>query len=213
MTIKNNAVRSSLKLFFSIYLFFSASCLWAETGQEQALQKPVEQLHDALISIMQNSGSSSFEDRYAIIEKVITNNFNTPLICKVILSRYWKSLDEKAQANFIDTFNRLTISTYVSRFDSYNGETFKNLSIEPMKKDRFLVKTELNQPNDDPVSFNYIVQNDKGEWKIISVIANGINDLSLKRAEYSSVIKDQGFDALMSSLQEKINDLHPKAAD
>ena len=76
-----------------------------------------------------------------------------------------------------------------------------------------MIKTELLIPNDDPVSFNYIVQNDSGgenDWKIISVIANGINDLALKRAEYSGVIQDQGYPALVSSIEEKIRDLEQK---
>lgn len=210
MTNRNNFIQSGFKLLFSIYFLFSTTSLWAETEQEQALQVPVNQLHAALLDIMKSGDSSSFEDRYALVEDVITKNFNTPLISKVILSRYWKSLDEKAQADFIDTFNRLTISTYVDRFDSFSGESFQHLSIEPMKKNRFLVKTELVQSDDESVSFNYIVQKDQKQWKIISVIANGINDLSLKRAEYSSVIKDQGFDTLMSSLHQKISDLQPK---
>ena len=197
-------------IIFGIYMLTLASPAWAEIEQEQAIQAPVNQLHKTLVSIMQSAASTSFEKRYALMEPVITENFNTPLISKVILSRYWKSLDKNAQTNFIDLFNRLTISTYVSRFDSFNGESFKNLSVVPMKKNRYMVKTELIQPSDDPVSFNYIVQNDNGQWRIISVIADGINDLSLKRAEYSSVIKNQGFDALVASLEGKISDLQPK---
>ena len=212
MTSKNHSLQSSLNILFAIYLLFSVHSVWAETEQEQAIQVPVNQLHDALINIMKSADSSSFEDRYRLIENVITEKFNTPLISRVILSRYWKSLDEKAQTNFIALFNRLTISTYVSRFDSFDNESFKYLAIEPMKKDRFLVKTELVRTDDDPVSFNYIVQSDDGIWKIISVIADGINDLSLKRAEYSSVIKDKGFDALIDSIKGKISDLQPKTA-
>ncbi len=197
------------KLFLGIYIIFLASPLWAETEQEQAIQAPVDQLHETLISIMESANSTSFEERYALVEMVITENFYTPLIARVVLSRYWKSLDEKTQFDFIALFNRLTIATYVDRFDSFDGESFNNLSIEPMKKNRFMVKTEFVRTNDKPVSFNYIVQNDNEQWKIISVIANGINDLSLKRAEYSSVIKKRGFDALVTSLEEKISDLQP----
>ncbi|MCZ6805128.1 MAG: ABC transporter substrate-binding protein [Proteobacteria bacterium] len=197
------------KLFLGIYIIFLASPLWAETEQEQAIQAPVDQLHETLISIMESANSTRFEERYALVEMVITENFYTPLIARVVLSRYWKSLDEKTQFDFIALFNRLTIATYVDRFDSFDGESFNNLSIEPMKKNRFMVKTEFVRTNDKPVSFSYIVQNDNEQWKIISVIANGINDLSLKRAEYSSVIKKRGFAALVTSLEEKISDLQP----
>ena len=127
------------KVLLGIYIVFYAIPLWADTEQNKAIQAPVSQLHETLISVMESAESASFQERYALMEAVITENFNTPLISKVVLSRYWKSLDEDTQIDFIDTFNRLTISTYVNRFDSFNGESFKNLSIEPMKKNRFLV--------------------------------------------------------------------------
>ena len=199
-----------VKAVLSIFLVFLATPVLAETEQEQAVQAPVNLLHEKIINIMKDAGNSDFQERYKIMEAVITENFDTPLISRVVLSRYWKSLDDKAQTDFIDLFNRLTISTYVDRFDSYNGESFNNLSIETMKKNRFMVKTELVRIDDEPVSFNYIVQNDGKQWKIISVIADGVNDLSLKRADYSSVIKSQGYDALVTNLKQKISDLQPK---
>jgi phospholipid transport system substrate-binding protein len=210
MKSKNNGIQLTLNIVFGMFLFFSAYLASAELEQDQAIQAPVNQLHNSLVNIMQSASSTSFQERYAIMENVVTKEFNTALISRVVLSRYWKSLDEKTQSDFIAMFNRLTISTYVDRFDSYEGEEFRNLSIEPMKKNRYMVKTEFTQADDKPVSFNYIVQNDNGEWKIISVIANGVNDLSLKRAEYSSIIKDQGYDALVTSLKRKISDLEPK---
>jgi len=184
--------------------------IWAEIEQEQAIYAPVNELHTSLLRIMENAETNSFQERYDIMEKTVVTHFNSPLIAKVILSRHWKTLDEQAQTDFIDLFNRLTISTYVDRFDAFDGQSFKYLSIEQMKKNRFMVNTKFMRPDDDPVSFSYIVQNDAGQWKIISVIANGINDLSLKRADYSSVIKEKGFAALISSLNEKISDLQPK---
>jgi phospholipid transport system substrate-binding protein len=212
MKSKIYRIQSKFKLLFGFFLFFAASPLWADIEQESAIQVPVDQLHESLLSIMQSAGSTPYQERYALIENTITNKFNTALISRVVLSRYWKSLDEKAQTDFIDLFNRLTISTYVNRFNSFNGESFRNISIEPMKKNRFMVKTELIKADGGLVSFNYIVQNDNEQWKIISVIANGINDLSLKRAEYSAVIKDKGFDALVGSLKEKISALQPKTS-
>ncbi len=216
MTTNQHCFKSNIKtlasLFFAVYLITSANTVSAKAGQEKAMQQPVDQLHNALISIMKSADSSSFDQRYASLEDVIDTNFNTPLISRVILSRYWKSLDETAQTNFIDLFKRLTISTYVDRFDSYENESFEHISIEPMKKDRFLVKTNLIEANGDSVSFNYIVQKNENNWKIISVIANGINDLSLKRSEYTAVIKDKGFDALIENIKNKISVLQSSSS-
>jgi len=45
----------------------------------------------------------------------------------------------------------------------------------------------------------------KGEsWRIINIIANGVSDLALKRSEYTSILKKDGFDALIIKINEKI---------
>ncbi len=197
------------KVCLGLIVILTSTVATAETENDPSIVIPVNELHQSLLTIMQNAESSSFDERYKLMEKTINDTFETPIISRVILGRYWKSLDEQQQTDFINLFNRLTISTYVNRFDSYNNQSFKTLSIEPMKKNRFMVKTELIS-EEKTVSLNYILQNIDDQWKIISVIANGVNDLSLKRAEYSSVIKDRGYSALIASIEEKISDLHPK---
>ena len=210
MTALQKLFQHAFKAMIIISTISFSGLLWAEAEQEPAIQAPVNELHSTLLQIMENAGTESFQDRYDLIEEIVVRHFDSLLIAKVILSRYWKTLDKQSQTNFIHLFNRLTISTYVDRFDSFSGETFKNIAIEQMKKNRYMVKTEFVLPDDDPVSFNYIVQNNGDTWKIISVIANGINDLSLKRADYSAIIKEKGFDALIASLKVKISDLQAK---
>jgi len=44
----------------------------------------------------------------------------------------------------------------------------------------------------------------EGRWSIINIIADGVSDLALKRAEYSHVLARDGFNALVSMLERKI---------
>jgi phospholipid transport system substrate-binding protein len=155
------------------------------------------------------SDTTSFEERYTYLEPVINKNFDIALISKVILGRYWKSIDEEIKVRFINLFNRLTISTYIARFNSYENQIFKNISIEQLKENRYLVKTEFVRLKKKPISFNYIIQKNGKKWRIISVIANGINDLSLKRAEYAAIIKKDGIEVLIKKLEQKIYDFQP----
>jgi phospholipid transport system substrate-binding protein len=171
------------------------------------MQEPINQLHETLINIMVISDTTSFEERYTYLEHVINKNFDIALISKVILGRYWKSIDDEIKVRFINLLNRLTISTYISRFNSYDNQIFKNISIEQLKENRHLVKTEFVRLKEKPISFNYIIQKNGKKWRIISVIANGINDLSLKRAEYAAIIKKDGINTLIGKLEQKIYDL------
>ena len=207
--LKKKCFRFTSKSILSFYLVFFTFSLYAGTQYEQAIQEPINQLHETLINIMVISDTTGFEERYTYLEPVINKNFDTALISKVILGRYWKSIDEKIKVRFINLFNRLTISTYISRFNSYDNQIFKNISIEQLKENRYLVKTEFVRLKEKPISFNYIIQKNGKKWRIISVIADGINDLSLKRAEYAAIIKKDGVEVLIKKLEQKIYDLQP----
>jgi phospholipid transport system substrate-binding protein len=176
-------------------------------GTESGAVVVVEKLHTTLLEIMKNAGKLGFKGRYDIIAPVVEASFDTPLIAQVVLSRYWKELTPAQQGQFVVLFNRLSASTYASRFDSFSGETFKTLGVEAMKKERLLVKTELAKKNDTPVKLEYLVQQNAGKWYIISVIADGVNDLALKRAEYATIINDKGFDHLVGEIEKKIHEL------
>ena len=207
--LKKKCFRFISKSILCFYLIFFTFSLYAGTQYEQAIQEPINQLHETLINIMVISDTTSFEERYTYLEPVINKNFDIALISKVILGRYWKSIGEEIKVRFINLFNRLTISTYISRFNSYDNQIFKNISIEQLKENRYIVKTELVRLKEKPISFNYIIQKNGKKWRIISVIANGINDLSLKRAEYAAIIKKDGIEVLIKKLEQKIYDFQP----
>lgn len=194
----------SLYIYLLLALSYSLS---AAAMDDDRIREPVTELHNALLNNMQTGQDEAYKERYGKLESVILERFDTALIAKVILGRQWKSLDVRSRKDFIALFNRLMITTYVNRFNRYDGETFEITSIEPMKKNRYLVKSRVTRIQDEPVSLDYIVHETGGNWKIISVIANGVNDLSLKRAEYTVVIKENGYTGLTANIESKIREL------
>ena len=182
----------------------------------------VTKLHDTLMTAMQQAQTLEFSGRYRLLEPVISDIFNTPLITRTILGRrYWESLTPQQMQDFEALFLELSIATYADRFDSFEGESFIELEKKALPArgtcppqdgreapaKRIIVKTELQRTNDEPVSLEYLQQEIDGKWYIITVIADGVNDLSLKRGEYTDVIKQRGFDSLMDDLRQKISDM------
>lgn len=202
MTIKQ-PVRHIIILLI-IYIAFSNS-LRAEVN-DNTVEFPVIKLQNALLTLMKEPKKFNFKERYKNIEPIIKSLFNNTLISKVILGRHWKTLNDEEKIEFIGLIERLTISNYAKNFRSFSGEEFNIISILPMKKNRFMVKTELSyKQNNEIVTFDYIVQKDNEKWKIISVIANGINDLSIKRAEYAATIKNKSYKLLITNLKNKLD--------
>jgi phospholipid transport system substrate-binding protein len=105
----------------------------------------------------------------------------------------------------VETFTRLTVATYASRFDEYSGEEFRAVEIRPLKKQRVMVRSELEESDHDVVQLDYVLHETGEGWRIINVIADGVSDLSIKRADYTSILKNAGFDALISRLNEQID--------
>ncbi len=62
----------------------------------------VRLLHASLLEVMKNSEELGYNGRYEKLLPVISSVFDTPLISKVILSRYWKDLSETQRSEFID---------------------------------------------------------------------------------------------------------------
>lgn len=67
------------------------------------------------------------------------------------------------------------------------------------------MKTELVQPNDDNVRFDYRLRQVNAQWRIIDVTLDGrISQITLRRSEYGSVIKREGFAKLVEALEKQI---------
>ena len=204
-------VRAGLLLFC---LLSHPPGAWSAVAGIDLITAPVHALHDSLLEIMRQSANGAYEARHALMEKTVSNHFDIPLIARVVLGRHWRALEAGQQQAFIDLFRRLTVATYVGRFDAFDGQSFRMLRARALRENRYMVKTVLEIPGAEAVSFDYLVQQTDAGWKIISVIAEGVNDLSLKRAEYGGLIRDQGYSALVGSLEEKIRALQrPDGAD
>ena len=167
----------------------------------------VDRLHSALLEVMKNAETLGFEGRREKLAPVISECLDLQFISRIVLGRYWDDLSDQERARMIDTFTRLTINTYAARFDGFSGESFRTVEEKPMNRGRRLVRTELVRPADEAVHLDYVLHQAQGQWRIINIVAEGVSDLSLKRADYGSVIKREGFETLMQKMEGQIQDL------
>ena len=211
MTSGRKGICRSLLLcaFFLLQLPSSAEG-GAGAGELDGPAGTVAQFHDKLLDVMQRAGELGYQGRYRELEPYINDHFDIPFITQVILGRHRKQLSETQQEEFIDVFGRSSIATYASRFNGYDGEEFQELAREALRRGRVLIRTELRRAHDEPVALDYLLHEKQGKWYIVSVSANGVNDLSLKRAEYAAVIKEKGYNGLVMEILSKIENMENK---
>jgi phospholipid transport system substrate-binding protein len=130
------------------------------------------------------------------------------------VGRHWRQATPADQEKLVDTFSRFMIANYAGRFDGYSGQRFETVGEEASAQDTVLVRTRLVEPEGEAVHLNYRLHPVAGSWKIIDVYLNGtVSELALRRSEYASLIKREGWNAVIAALDQRIQGFASAPAD
>lgn len=193
-------------LLFALLLGLFTLSARAESAATDSARQTVDRLNGALIDVMKNAGRLGYQGRYKKLEPVVKDAFQFEAVAQIALGAHWKKLDQAQKVTFIGVLTDLSVATYAAQFNDYAGEKFRYDSAEENKADRVTVHYTMLVPNDKPIKFEYIVNQFNGKWEIINIIVDGISDLALKKAQYTSVIDREGFDKLVAKLVQKVKD-------
>lgn len=180
----------------------------AESGAPTAM---IEKFHTGLLQIMKDAKTLGFEGRIDRLAPLMRETFDLDFMASKTVGRHWKKLSDEEKARWAETFARFTTANYAGRFTGYTGEEFVTLGVEDAARGTRNVLTKIVVPDGEDVQLNYRVIERDGVWKVIDVYLNGtVSELALRRSEYSSALKREGFDYLMASIENKIEDLREK---
>jgi len=169
-------------------------------------RKPVERLNNTLIEVMKGGKSLGYNGRLKKLDPVVKETFEFEAVSLIALGTHWKKLEQPQKLAFMDKLTDLSVATYAAQFKEYGGESFQFDSGQDIKNGRLLLRYNLVAPKEKPIRFEYFVGQFNGQWHIINIVVDGISDLALKKAQYTSVIDREGFDALLNKLTQKIAD-------
>ncbi len=160
-----------------------------------------------LLTVMQSAKKLGYDGRYAKLKPSVKSTFDLNFMTRYSAGRHWKSLSKEQKSELVNAFSRLTIATYADRFKGYSGEKFQIIKEEIPRKGTRLVRTELVKSDGERIKINYLLRSPKkDDWKIIDIFVKGtISELSTKRSEYSSTLKNKGLKGLLAILEKKIS--------
>ena len=185
-------------------LFGTVSAFAAEQGGATARQV-VEKFQVDLIAVMKDGKKLGYTGRYDKLKDPISNSHELTKIARIVVGKEWEKLSEQQQQKLVDVFSRLSIASYAHNFKDYSGESFVFDSEEETTRGGVVVHSHFDIPGDKPVKFDYMLKEKGNSWRIINIIANGVSDLALKRSEYTTILQREGFDALITKINEKID--------
>lgn len=168
----------------------------------------IQRYYDALNQVMVDAEQLGFEGRYDILEPVVRETFNMPFIASFTTGRYWGDMTPQEQERATEAVLHLSTATYAARFDKYSGEQFEIIDESETERGDLLVNTNIIDSKGKPVAINYVMRENGGAWRIVDVFLDGtISELATRRSEFTSVLRRQGYDGLISAIDRKVEQL------
>ena len=168
----------------------------------------IASLQQSLVAATRDKPNATVEERYRALEPAIVKTHNLPYIAEFALRRQWAILTVEERQRFIEVFQRLSVMTYAARFGNVARDAFRPIEAGvPDANGRVQVKTAIKREGQPDVTFEYLLQRDGEDWKIINIVADGVSDLALKRAEYQRVFASGGIEGLIAELEQQTHRL------
>ena len=170
-----------------------------------APQEVVRGFYGALLITMRQGPVLGQSGRYARLEPVVDRTFDIPLMSRLALGPTWGKLDPAQQQQITSAFAHYVAATYADRFDTYSGEQLQVSGERPYGAD-LIVQTKIVKSNGETTRLDYLVRQNQGSWQISDIYLDGtISQLAIRRAEFHSIMKSGGPEALTAALIQKID--------
>lgn len=198
----------ALPVLLAVCLVSGLGAANSATPAKAAATQPVERLTSVLIETMKQAEDLGFEGRAEKLAPVLRETFDFPFMARLSVGRHWSKLTEEQRQELTDHFARMSIATFAARFDGYSGQTWEVLSPRDGPRNTVLVPTRLVNSPEDAVTISYLMRETEAAWRAVDVYLKGTySELATKRSEYGSVIKREGFRALLDRIEKRIAEL------
>ena len=188
-----------ISLTFGILLILGSHTLKASGVSDP--EKTVADFHDSLTKVLKEK---NYESKLSLLLPSVPKLFAVETIARISVGkRAWALLNENEKQSFRMLTKDLIASTYAARFREYGNQRFKIVESRSLPKNRQAVKTQLFS-GEAVVLLEYHLQKKDSIWKIYDIVANGVSDLSLKRAAYGKTFSESGFTGLIDNISEEI---------
>jgi phospholipid transport system substrate-binding protein len=165
----------------------------------------IQHFYDALLGVMKDAKSLSFDQRFQRLAPTVTQTYNLALMSRLSVGPGWAQLSPAQQQNLTTAFSNYTIAQYANQFDGYSGERLEVDAAPITSANGPIVQSALIKSDGEKVAFNYLMrQGGDGAWQVIDVYLSGtISQLATRRSEFTSVLQQGGGDALVKLLEQR----------
>ena len=190
-------------LFF--FLFSFAGEVFAESKVTLYVKQTINEVLEIVSDPKFKTNPSLRREK---LRTIISDRFNYKQMVMRSLAKNYKGRTDKEREEFTGLFKRLLENSYASKIENYQDEKINYVS-EQVKGKYALVKTQIVR-NDGTIDVDYKLIKEEGKWMVYDFVIEEVSLIRNYRSQFSKIIKTESYDALVSKLSKKINDLEKK---
>ena len=185
--------------------FFSSKILIAIILSNYLFAEKIPELHEYIdsnaqhfLTVIKEEGSK-YDENPEEFKKILKNIWepmvDTKVVSRLILSSdIYASASESQKKLFEDRTKKLLLDTYVStllEFENYDIKTDENIKIN---RKTLEVTINFSSESDSFETILTVYKNNKGQYRIINIIVNGINLGLIFRSQFQDAYKENNND-------------------
>ena len=181
----------------------------ALTGPALALmdRSPMESVKQTISNVLRILNQEELKqpgraaERRHEIERVVRQGVSYEEMAKRALGPTWSELGDADRQAFVDLFVQLLRDQFAGKIDVYADEQVQYLS-ERQEAHIAEVRTVLTGHKTD-MELDFRLADRTGEWLVYDVVIDGASIVSNYRAQFASILRDQGYAGLVERMKQK----------
>ncbi len=166
---------------------------------DQEIRQMLEQRDQQIKTILQGDTSFTVQQREEL-KTLINGVIDFRAMGRQALGPFWSDLSNEQRAEFVDVFQTIVRAQSLSDLEVYNSQvTYDQIDVEG---DSAFVQTTTDYKGTS-ANVEYVLQREDGQWLAQDIIIDDVSTAQSYARSFQTVVRKNGFDALMQSLRKK----------
>ena len=166
------------------------------------IEDTVEQL---LVRLNDDAPTAERSERlYALVNDLVVPHLDMPRIAHIVLGKHARRVDAADLETFTGEFQTLLVRTYTSSLMAYQGERVDvSQAAAVSARGTATVDLRVYRADGAPIEISFLTHNRRGPWLVYDIRIEGISLVGNYRSEFSSILRNQGVEALITRLKNR----------
>ena len=148
-----------------------------------------------------------------LVDAKVLPHFNFQHMTALAVGKDWRKASPQQQQQLTSEFKTLLVRTYSNALTGYKNQkvVYKPFRMNPGDTE-VVVRTEVQQPGNQPVQLDYSLEKLDAGWKVYDVSVAGISLVTNYRDQFAHEVRNGGIDGLIKAIAAKNKSLEGNLA-